>query len=64
MGRIMSVLFRWMLHTMVLRSSSPQAARWTILALVIAQGTELILSLVSERNVVVSERIFKYAFYG
>ena len=63
MGRIMSVLFRLMLHTMVLRSSSPWASRWTILALVIAQGTELILDLVSERNIDVSENL-QICVYG
>ena len=49
--RIMSVLFRWVLRTVVLRSSSHSLARRTILALAMAQGSELILDLVSEGNV-------------
>ena len=57
----MSVIFRWVLRTVVLRSSSHSLARRTILASAVAQGSELILDLVSERNVAVSKRIFKCA---
>ena len=49
--RIMSVLFRWVLRTVVLRSSSHSLARRTIIGLAVVQGSELTLDPVSEGNV-------------